>query len=59
MARVFLWASLFYSCCMTGNKQGAIALSGEEANIGLEPETESDEAIARQLQSDDPNWERS
>ncbi|CAO2654053.1 Nn.00g107860.m01.CDS01 [Neocucurbitaria sp. VM-36] len=53
---VFLWASLFYSCCMTSQTQGAIALAGEEAQIGLDPETENDEAIARNLQAEDPNW---
>ena len=54
--RVFLWASLFYSCCMTGNKQGSIALAGDEAQIGLDAETEDDEAIARNLQAQDRNW---
>ncbi|KAF1848763.1 uncharacterized protein K460DRAFT_364735 [Cucurbitaria berberidis CBS 394.84] len=54
---VFLWASLFYSCCMTGQRQGAIALAGEEAQIGLDSETQSDEAIARSLQAEDPNWQ--
>lgn len=51
--RIFLWASLFYSCCMTGKKQGAIALEGEEANIGIE----DDEALARRIQAQDPNWQ--
>ncbi|KAF2023838.1 hypothetical protein EK21DRAFT_118373 [Setomelanomma holmii] len=46
---LFLWASLFYSCCMTGNKQGPIALTGEEANIGADDT--SDEEYARRLQS--------
>jgi hypothetical protein len=56
--RVILWASLFYSCCMTGKKQGAIALSGEEANIGTnDPENVSDEEYARRLQAQDPNWQ--
>ena len=41
--RVFLWASLCYSCCMTGNKQGSIALAGEEARIGLAEEAYEDE----------------
>ncbi|KAI8938179.1 hypothetical protein NX059_005844 [Plenodomus lindquistii] len=54
---VFLWASLFYSCCMTGSKKGAIALSGEEAHIGLDAETTNDESIARRLQAEDPNWQ--
>ncbi|KAF2846703.1 hypothetical protein T440DRAFT_501579 [Plenodomus tracheiphilus IPT5] len=54
---VFLWAGLFYSCCMTGNRQGAIALGGEEAQIGLDAENENDEAIARRLQAQDPNWQ--
>jgi len=52
---LFLWASLFYSCCMTGQKQGDIRLGGEEANIGLNDETTNDEAIAREIQSQDPN----
>lgn len=41
---------------MTGNKQGAIALAGEEAQIGLDNETTSDEEIARSVQAEDPNW---
>ncbi|KAL6710612.1 hypothetical protein ACN47E_008660 [Coniothyrium glycines] len=53
---VFLWASVFYSCCMTGNKQGAIALNGDEAHVGLYDDTTNDEAIARNLQAQDPNW---
>ncbi|KAG9190433.1 hypothetical protein G6011_08521 [Alternaria panax] len=53
----FLWASLFYSCFMTGNRQGAIALSGEEARIGAESESADDEAIARALQAQDGNWQ--
>jgi len=40
---VFLWAGLCYSCCMTGNKQGSIALAGEEAHIGLADERYEDE----------------
>jgi hypothetical protein len=55
--RVFLWASLFYSCCMTGNKQGPIALAGDEAQIGLTDETEDDEAIARTLQAHERDWQ--
>jgi hypothetical protein len=42
---------------MTGQRQGAIALNGEEANIGLEDETVDDEDIARDLQARDPNWQ--
>jgi hypothetical protein len=43
---------------MTGKKQGAIALSGEEANIGTnDPENVSDEEYARRLQAQDPNWQ--
>ena len=57
VCRVFLWASLFYSCCMTGNRQGAIALAGDEAQIGLDPETADDEAVARGLQAQDRNWQ--
>lgn len=41
---------------MTGQTQGAIALTGEEAQIGVDSETEDDEAIARNLQAEDPNW---
>jgi hypothetical protein len=41
---------------MTGDKQGAIALEGEEARIGLGDETADDEAVARALQAEDPNW---
>ena len=55
--RVFMWASLFYSCCMTGSKQGPIALTGEEANIGIEDGTTTDEEYARQVQAQDPNWQ--
>ena len=54
--RVFLWAGVFYSCCMTARREGAVALNGEEANIGLSDETANDEAIARSLQAQDPNW---
>lgn len=54
--RVFLWAGVFYSCCMTARTQGAIALDGEEARVGLEDETANDEAVARSLQAQDPNW---
>ncbi|KAF1943843.1 hypothetical protein EJ02DRAFT_452898 [Clathrospora elynae] len=50
---VFLWAGLFYSCCMTGNKQGPIALAGDEAQIGFEDETADDEAVDRNLQAQD------
>lgn len=53
---VFLWAGVFYSCCMSRNREGAIALGGEEARIGLNDETANDEAIARNLQAQDPNW---
>lgn len=56
MNRVFLWGSLCYSCCMTGKKQGAIALSGdEESNLGTD--NVSDEEYARRLQAEDPNWQ--
>lgn len=56
MLRLFIWAGVFYSCCMSGNRQGAIALEGEEARIGTENETASDEAVARSLQAEDGNW---
>jgi hypothetical protein len=42
---------------MTGNKQGPIALAGDEAQIGLEVETEDDETVARNLQAQDRNWQ--
>ncbi|KZM20187.1 hypothetical protein ST47_g8640 [Ascochyta rabiei] len=55
---IFLWASLFYSCCMTKLETGQIRLEGEEANITLgHNETANDEAHARCLQSQDPNWQ--
>jgi hypothetical protein len=56
--RLFLWASLFYSCCMTGKKQGAIRL-GDEENTPQEygDETADDEAVARRLQAEDRNWQ--
>jgi hypothetical protein len=40
---------------MTGRTQGAIALTGEEANIGTDNVT--DEEYARRLQAEDPNWQ--
>lgn len=46
---------MFYSCCITGNKQGAIALAGDEARIGLDTETFDDEALARDLEAQDRN----
>ena len=53
-----MWASLFYSCCMTKREAGEIRLVGEEANIGFAQENaESDEAYARRLQAQDPNWQ--
>jgi hypothetical protein len=42
---------------MTGRQQGSIALTGEEARIGVDPEQADDEAIARALQAQDPNWQ--
>jgi hypothetical protein len=51
--RVFLWGSLFYACCMTGNKQGPIALTGDEENIFVGDA--SDEEYARRVQAEDPN----
>ncbi|KAH7091569.1 hypothetical protein FB567DRAFT_277226 [Paraphoma chrysanthemicola] len=50
-----LWASLFYSCCMTSNRQGAIALAGDEADLGVD--APNDEEYARRLQAQDPNWQ--
>lgn len=58
LLRVFLWASLFYSCCMTKLETGQIRLEGEEGQIALgQDETENDEAYARRLQAQDPNWQ--
>lgn len=43
-----MWASLFYSCCMTKLETGQIRLEGEEAQIALhQDETVDDEAFAR------------
>jgi hypothetical protein len=43
---------------MTKRESGEIRLEGEEANIGLGQENnESDEAYARRLQAQDPNWQ--
>lgn len=39
---------------MTGNKRGAIALTGDEAEITLDVDTISDEEIAR-IQTQDRN----
>lgn len=46
---VFLWASLSYSCCMTDNKQGQIALTGDEAQIEILVEDAEEEAIDAHL----------
>ncbi|KAJ4359159.1 hypothetical protein N0V95_002411 [Ascochyta clinopodiicola] len=55
---IFLWASLFYSCCMTKRETGQIRLEGEEANIALgNDDAADDEAYARRLQAQDPNWQ--
>ncbi|KAF2622829.1 hypothetical protein BU25DRAFT_442891 [Macroventuria anomochaeta] len=55
---IFMWASLFYSCCMTKLETGPIRLEGEEANISLgRDDTTNDEAYARRLQAQDPNWQ--
>lgn len=55
---IFMWASLFYSCCMARRETGEIRLEGEEADIGLGQEnTADDEAYARRLQAQDPNWQ--
>jgi hypothetical protein len=58
---VLIWASLLYSCCMTSTKPtGPNRQGDEESHIVLDSEytdeTSNDEAIARQLQADDPNW---
>jgi len=52
-----MWASLFYSCCMTQRETGQIRLEGEEANISLGQDTTNDEEYARRLQAQDPNWQ--
>jgi len=58
MFRLFIWASLFYSCCMTGKKQGAIRLGNEETALGeYSDETANDEAIARRLQAEERSWQ--
>lgn len=38
-----MWASLFYSCCMTKRPTGEIRLEGEEANIGFAQENATDD----------------
>lgn len=53
-----MWATVFYSCCMTKRETGEIRLEGEEANIGLDQDnTADDEAHTRHLQAQDPNWQ--
>ena len=43
---------------MTKREAGEIRLEGEEANIGFaQKNAESDEAYARRLQAQDPNWQ--
>jgi hypothetical protein len=55
---IFMWASLFYSCCMSKRETGQIRLEGEEAQISLgQDQTTDDEAYARRLQAQDPNWQ--
>ena len=54
---IFMWASVFYSCCMSSRETGEIRLEGEEANIGHQDNTADDEAYARRLQAQDPNWQ--
>ncbi|KAI4614005.1 hypothetical protein J4E80_006695 [Alternaria sp. BMP 0032] len=48
---LLLWLNFF------NWQQGSIALTGEEARIGINPEEADDEAIARALQAEDPNWQ--
>ena len=58
LRRVSMWTSLFYSCCMTTRGTGQIRLEGEEAEISLGQEnTAGDEAYARRVQAQDPNWQ--
>ncbi|KAH4101598.1 hypothetical protein HBI04_019980 [Parastagonospora nodorum] len=52
---VFLWSSLFYSCCMAPKEQGAIALPGDEA--ALNAGDLDDEEYARRQQAEGPNWQ--
>lgn len=40
---------------MTANKQGPIALAGDEAQLGTDDL--SDEEYARRVQAEDPNWQ--
>jgi hypothetical protein len=40
---------------MTGNKQGPIALTGDEEN--LRADDVNDEEYARRVQAQDPNWQ--
>lgn len=63
MCRVLLWTGLIYGCVMPRKHfEGRIRL-GEDATIPLGgeeggEETESDEALARALQAEEPGWER-
>ncbi|KAH6644295.1 hypothetical protein C7974DRAFT_407985 [Boeremia exigua] len=54
---IFMWSTLFYSCCMTRRETGQIRLEGEEANIALGQDTTGDEEYARRVQAEDPNWQ--
>lgn len=40
---------------MTSNKQGAIALAGDEARLGVDDDHLDDEALARDLEAQDRN----
>ncbi|OCL07493.1 hypothetical protein AOQ84DRAFT_57597 [Glonium stellatum] len=55
---VFIFATLIYaSCCFRGQTEGTIRLEGD-APIRLDLDgTADDEAIARQLQANEPGWE--
>ena len=53
-----MWANLIYSCCMTKREAGQIRLEDEEGHISLgQDQTAADEAYARRLQAQDPNWQ--
>lgn len=53
-----MWASLFYSCCMSKLETSQIRLEGDEAQIALgQDDTTNDEALARRMQAEDPNWQ--
>jgi hypothetical protein len=54
-----MWASLFYSCCMSKPElPGQVRLEGDDSEIALgQDDTANDEQIARRLQAQDGNWQ--